>query len=88
VIASATFTLAFFPALLAVVILLGMIYKGSALVALQLKATQDNTVAIQQLTERLAAVERVNVETNVIASGISDKVSNATADHPPARRIA
>jgi hypothetical protein len=53
-----------------------MIYRGGKIIADQLEATQNNTKAIQRLTERLVVVEKINVETNVIASDIQDKVGN------------
>ena len=71
-----TVWLAVLPSVVAVLILVGMIYRGGKIIADQLEATQNNTKAIQTLTERLVIVERVNVETNVIASDIQDKVGN------------
>jgi predicted PurR-regulated permease PerM len=64
------------PSVVAVLILVGMIYRGGKIIADQLEATQNNTKAIQRLTERLVIVEKINVETNVIASDIQDKVGN------------
>ncbi len=66
------------PSILALVVLLGMIYRGAGMVQRQLEATQQNTEAIQALTVRLVQVEKVNIKTNVIAADIKDKVTNGT----------
>ena len=71
-----TVVFAAIPSILALVVLLGMIYRGAGAVARQLEATQANTEAIQALTVRLMKVERVNIETNVLAADIKDKVTN------------
>jgi hypothetical protein len=72
-----TVWLAVLPSVVAVLILIGMIYRGGKIIADQLEATQNNTKAIQTLTERLVIVEKVNVETNVIATDIKEKVNES-----------
>ena len=69
-------TLALFPSIVALIILIGMIYRGGKIVADQLEATQQNTVAIQELTIRIIAVEKNSSIANEIAMDIQDKVTN------------
>jgi hypothetical protein len=73
-----TVALAAIPSVLALVVLCGMIYRGAAAVARQLEATQQNTVAIQALTQRMLRVEAGTARTNVIATDIQTKVTNGT----------
>jgi hypothetical protein len=73
-----TIVLEAIPSILALVVLLGMIYRGAGMVQRQLEATQQNTEAIQALTVRLIQVEKVNIKTNVIAADIKDRVTNGT----------